>query len=243
MIWSLLPLAFVAELVDSSLGMGYGTSLAPILLLLGYSPAQVVPAVLISELLTGFWAAFWHERTRNIEWRGASLRVALLLGGLSIIGAIAAVFVASHVSQHTVRLYMAILVVVMGGLILLRRQRVRFSWGALSTLGVVAAFNKAISGGGYGPLVTSGQIHCGIGPKRAVAITSLAEGFTCLAGFVIYAIMGPVDLTLLGPLAVGAACSVPFAAGVVHRLPERRFTRLVGVAVLLLGVFSLWKVL
>ena len=48
-LWTLAPLTLVAEYIDSTLGMGYGTSLTPILLLLGYSPAQVVPAVLFSE--------------------------------------------------------------------------------------------------------------------------------------------------------------------------------------------------
>ena len=40
-----MPLAFVCEFVDSTLGMGYGTSLTPILLLMGFEPLQVVPAV------------------------------------------------------------------------------------------------------------------------------------------------------------------------------------------------------
>jgi len=39
-----------------------------------------------------------------------------------------------------------------------------------------------LSGGGYGPLVTSGQVIFGVPAKSAVAITSLAEGITCLAG-------------------------------------------------------------
>jgi len=43
----LMPLAFVCEFIDSSLGMGYGTSLTPILLLMGFHPLQVVPAVLL----------------------------------------------------------------------------------------------------------------------------------------------------------------------------------------------------
>ena len=42
----IVPLAFVCEFIDSTLGMGYGTSLTPILLLMGLEPLQVVPAVL-----------------------------------------------------------------------------------------------------------------------------------------------------------------------------------------------------
>ena len=45
--------SFAAEYVDSSLGMGYGTTLAPVLLLFGFAPPEVVPALLVSQLLAG----------------------------------------------------------------------------------------------------------------------------------------------------------------------------------------------
>lgn len=35
--------AFICEYVDSTLGMGYGTTLTPSLLLVGFSPMQIVP--------------------------------------------------------------------------------------------------------------------------------------------------------------------------------------------------------
>ena len=59
-IWIAL-LAFVAEYVDSTLGMGYGTTLTPVLLAFGYEPMQVVPAVLLSELFTGLLAGLAHH--------------------------------------------------------------------------------------------------------------------------------------------------------------------------------------
>ena len=46
-------LAFVCEYVASTLGMGYGTTLTPVLLVMGFAPLSVVPAVLLSELVTG----------------------------------------------------------------------------------------------------------------------------------------------------------------------------------------------
>ena len=56
----LAGLCFACELIDSGLGMGYGTILTPSLLLLGFSPHDIVPTVLFSELLSGFSAAFFH---------------------------------------------------------------------------------------------------------------------------------------------------------------------------------------
>lgn len=68
-----VAMAFVAEYVDSSLGMGYGTTLTPVLLLLGYSPLQVVPAVLVSEFATGLTAGGLHHRVGNVHFgRGSA---------------------------------------------------------------------------------------------------------------------------------------------------------------------------
>ena len=43
--------AFIASLVDTSLGMCYGTILAPVLLLSGYDPVTTVSSVLFSQLV------------------------------------------------------------------------------------------------------------------------------------------------------------------------------------------------
>ena len=42
---SIVLLAFMCELIDSSLGMAYGTTLMPLLLVLGYEPTEIVSAV------------------------------------------------------------------------------------------------------------------------------------------------------------------------------------------------------
>jgi len=57
----LLGLCFACELIDSGLGMGYGTILTPTLMLLGYAAEDIVPTILVSELLSGFAAAFFHN--------------------------------------------------------------------------------------------------------------------------------------------------------------------------------------
>lgn len=243
--WYIAPIALAAEYVDSTLGMGYGTSLTPILLLLGYSPLEVVPTVLLSELVTGLLAAGLHHRAGNVNFRRGSqdLKSGLVLSALSVVGAVIAVVLAVSLPANVVKLYIAAVVLVMGFLILLRRRGgLPFSWGRLIGIGAIAAFNKGISGGGYGPLVTAGQIVSGVGPKSAVGITSLAEGLTCLVGVVSYVILRPdTSWRLALPLVLGAILSVPLAALTVRRLPERTFTWAIGTTVLALGGLSLYR--
>lgn len=66
--WILIPLiAFVCEFMDASLGMGYGTTLTPVLLIMGFDPLLIVPAVLVSEFFTGSLSGLFHALFKNIK--------------------------------------------------------------------------------------------------------------------------------------------------------------------------------
>lgn len=239
--------ALVCEYIDSSLGMGYGTTLTPILLAAGFGPLQIVPAVLFSECITGFLAGAWHHRDGNIDLlrdRQAQ-RTALWLSGLSVLGAVVAVSVALSVPKVWLTGIIGGIITSMGVLIIVTiRRRLRYRPAHLLVVGATAAFNKGLSGGGYGPLVTAGQVVSGINPKQAVAITSLAEGLTSLVGVVAYLLLHQwLDWSLALPLTVGAVLSVPVATLTVRRMPAGVVRASVGIATLALGVFTLTKLL
>lgn len=239
-------MAFICEYIDSSLGMGYGTTLTPVLLLMGYNPLQIVPCVLLSELITGLSAAFFHHKLKNSNFKLGAIdfKIAMVMAGCSILGTLAAVFVALNLSKFYIKLYIGVLVFSMGILILATlKRKFHFSWKKISSLGILAAFNKGISGGGYGPLVTSGQILSGVKSKNAIGITSLAEGLTCLVGVITYLAFTnhTVDWSLSPSLILGAILSVPIAAYTVKRFRGTSLRLVVGVATLLLGSFTLLK--
>jgi hypothetical protein len=160
--------ALGCEYLDSSLGMGYGTTLTPLLMLAGYEPLQIVPAVLLSELVTGLAAGAMHHRDGNIDLRHdpAARRTFGLLGLLSAVGAILAVMLAVKISAQWFSLLIVVIVLSMGLITLLTaRRQIRYRRGGILTIGLIAAFNKGLSGGGYGPLVTSGQVVSGPRPS------------------------------------------------------------------------------
>lgn len=242
----IIMFAFLCEYVDSSLGMGYGTTLSPILLIMGYSPLQVVPAILLSELVSGLSAAFFHHKFKNTNFKigEADLKIALVMAGCSIFGALTAVFIALKLPTFFLKLYIGLLVFIMGLLILVSLNRTfKFSWRKIISLGLVAAFNKGISGGGYGPIVTSGQIVSGVKSKKAIGITSLAEGLTCLVGVITYLLFTnhTIEWGLAPSLVLGAVLSVPFAAYTVKKFKGKHLKLIVGIATLILGLFTLGK--
>jgi uncharacterized membrane protein YfcA len=242
----LVPLAFICEYCDSGLGMGYGTILTPVLLLLGFDVLDIVPAVLMSEFATGITAAFAHHSFRNVRFERRSLdtKVAAVLAACSMVGTVAAVIVATRVlPKDKLALAIGVVILAMGVIILATlRHPPRFTWGKITAVGAIASFNKGLSGGGYGPLVMGGQMLSGIGVKNAVGITSLAEGLTCLVGIITYVIAkGRLPWHLAPYLMVGALLSVPLAALTVKRMPERAFKPAVAAVITILGCWTLFK--
>lgn len=246
--WSLLAVFFAAlacEFMDSSLGMGYGTTLTPLLLLAGFAPLDIVPAILLSELVTGLAAGVLHQHDGNVDFLTdrRARRTTLLLAALSGVGALGAVWLAVSISKFWLGLFITAIILAMGVVILLTRKRqVPYHAGGIVAVGAVAAFNKGLSGGGYGPLVTAGQVVSGLPAKHAVAVTSVAESLTCLIGLLGYLAAGKaIAWGLALPLMLGALLSVPMATVTVSRAKEATLRGVVGVVTLVLGLVAVGK--
>lgn len=266
---AIVVLAFLGEYIDSTLGMGYGTTLTPILLLMGYEPLQIVPAVLVSELFTGLLAGFTHHAVGNVVFlpktmrlsliirrlreKGLSygirtgmpfhLKITLLIASCSVVGTVASVCLALSLPKFFLKMYIGVLVLAIGIFILATLNRTyKFSWAKVVGLGLLASFNKGISGGGYGPVVTGGQLLAGIDGKNAIGITSLAEGLTCIVGVSVYWLNPqPIDWGLAPWLCLGALLSVPFSAWTVKSIKTDKLRLLIGIMTLLLGLLAIGK--
>ncbi|MBN1516661.1 sulfite exporter TauE/SafE family protein [Candidatus Sumerlaeota bacterium] len=238
--------ALICEYVDSALGMGYGTTLTPLLLLCGMEPLQVVPCVLLSEFLTGLSAAMLHHRDGNVDFlRDREAKsTAMWLSLLSVIGTLLAVFLAIRISKTLLTLLIGVIVISMGVITLwCAGRQLKYRRNSIITIGIVAAFNKGLSGGGYGPLVTAGQVVSGLSPRKAVAVTSLAESLVCITGLIAYLAAGKsIGWGLALPLCAGAMMSVPLSTLTVKRVSEIAMRRAVGIASLGLGIFAVSKI-
>ncbi len=266
----IVVLAFFAEYIDSSLGMGYGTTLTPLLLLVGYEPLQVVPSILLSELITGLLAGFTHHTIGNVNFKPKtmnikkiylslkeigvlnsirvgfpqSLKVVIVITLCSVVGTVAAVFIAVSLPKFYLKLYIGILISLIGLVIIATINReYKFSWKKITILGLIASFNKGISGGGYGPVVVGGQLVSGVDEKNAVAITSLSEGITCIVGVLAYVLTKDIIDWVLAPyLIIGAVISVPFSAWTVKIIKSRIMKIIIGILTITLGLITILKI-
>lgn len=239
-------LAFISEYLDSGLGMGYGTALTPMLIIMGFEPLKVIPAVLISQLFTDITACISHHKCKNCDLKigSADFKAASLLGALGAIGVTCAVIIAVKIPKNILTIYIGTLVFTMGLLVIYTiKKPMHFSWPKLMGIGLLASFNKGISGGGYGPLVMGGQLISGLNVKNAIGITAFAEAITCLVGFIIYLITGKdIDWRLVGLLTVCAVGAVPVAAFTVKKSPSNSLKRYIGLLMIILGLFTILKI-
>jgi uncharacterized membrane protein YfcA len=174
------------------------------------------------------------------------LKVALLFGVCSAVGAVIAVFVAVNIPKFWLKMYIGVLVLSMGILILVFFNRtLKFSFTKITAMGLLASFNKGISGGGYGPVVTAGQVLSGVEGKSAVGITSLAESITCFVGVIMYLFIGNSRTSWrLAPwIILGAVLSVPLSAKTVKFITERKLKAAIAVLTIALGLLTIYKTL
>jgi protein-S-isoprenylcysteine O-methyltransferase Ste14 len=223
------------------MGMGYGTILTPVLLILGFGTHDVIHAVLLSQGIVCLPAAFFHWRLGNIDLsaRNGDLKliVAVVAAGAAAVGL--ASLVVTRLPRTVLTAYLGIVVVVMG-LVLLRMKRFTFSWKLLSVFGVLSVVNKALTGTGFGPVFTSGQLISVKEPRSSVGASVAIVGPICLFAFLAHTVVErPDDLSLAYVLIAGALPAALLGPLQTSRMKEAPARVVLGVLTLALGVFIL----
>ncbi len=253
-IWSVVALAIVFEFLDASAGMGYGTALTPLLLVLGFNPKQIVPVVMIQQATAGMVGTFLHKEFANVEWKFKPMSETIKLwlfisitGCLAVGISITSVYAIFKVAKVWISLYVAVLLVLMGVMSLISASRDRpykpkmmIFWGGL------AAFNKGVGGGGYGPVVTIGGILSGIPVKTQMAITALCEGTICVFSIIVWLTMlaggEVIDFLLLPSMMLGSMVSAILAPWMTRTFPEKIWRWIVPTYSLILAAYVCYKV-
>jgi len=248
---------FVFETLDSASGMGFGTSLSPLLFSVGYTPLEVVPVLFLTETVTGLLAGVLHHEFENVEFvvrppLNDATRAVLLLAGAGIVGTLGSVafaYLVVRLPDGIIEGYVAVLVIAMGVIGVLRQflpRAEQYRPHRLAGFALLAGINKGISGGGYGPVVTLGQIFAGVYEKTATAITSLAEGLVSLVGALVYlglfAAGFAVDYTLVPSLFTGAVLAAIVAPYLVRVVPGRVLEYLIPIYAFAIGAVALVQV-
>ena len=226
---------FLAQMVDGSLGMGYGVTSATVLMSTGISPVSISAAIHTSEIFTTGVSGFSHYKFGNVNKK---LFKHLVIPGVigAALGAGALVFMGSGASKWLLPL-MALYALFLGVKIIMKafqknQPNKKIKW--VGWLAWVGGFLDSFGGGGWGPIVTSTLISKGRSPRFTVGTVSLTEFFVTMASaFTFFLTVGISHWNVVLGLLIGGSVAAPFAAKLVGKLPKKTMMILVGIMVII----------
>jgi uncharacterized membrane protein YfcA len=236
-----------AQLVDGSLGMGYGVTSTTLLLALGTNPAAASATVHLAEIGTNLASGLSHWRFGNVDWR-----VVAKIGVPGAVGAFAGATVLSNLSTEVAAPVMQLILLALGLYLLVRftlrgidkrhlgkPMRKRF----LAPLGLAAGFVDATGGGGWGPVSTPAILASGrLEPRKTIGSIDTSEFLVSVAaslGFLFALGDQGIDLGWVAALLVGGLIAAPIAAWLVRYVPPRLLGAGVGGIIVLTNAKSL----
>jgi uncharacterized protein len=231
--WIVLA-GFLAQIIDGSLGMGYGITSATIMLSTGVSPAVMSGSIHTAEMFASGASGLSHYRFGNVNKK---LFKAIVIPG--VIGAIAGAWLLvkfgdSH-GQY-LRPIMACYTLFLG---------LKFIFNAFKTtlpkkkfkhyqlLAGAGGFLDSFGGGGWGPIVTSTLINRGRTPKYVIGTVSLTEFFVTLSSaFAFFLMIGVSHWQAIVGLIMGSLVAAPLAARLAGKIPKKTAYVLIGIMVI-----------
>lgn len=243
-LWAML-IGVVAQLIDGTMGMGFGLTSSTLLLSIGAGAAVTSAAVHIAEVATTLVSGASHWYYKNVDWR---IFRALAIPGA--IGAFAGAVLLSNLSTAVASDWISILLLLMGLLLIARTLTFKIPAPTkqagrrlLLPLGAVGGFIDATGGGGWGPVVTPTLLTVtGSQPRQIIGTVSASEFLVALSASVGFLIALPWDTigweVVLG-LAIGGALAAPIAARIVAQFPRRVLGLLVGITVVVINAYRL----
>jgi uncharacterized protein len=239
-------IGFVAQLVDGALGMAFGVISNTALLFMGIPPAIATSYVHVIKCFTGGVGGASHIYHGNVDWK--------LFGRLAVSGVIGGVIGATIMSlihlkdSNFMRPYVFGYLTLIGLYILWRGIGHQFKEQKahiVEPFGLVGGFLDSTGGGGWGPVVTSNLLAQGNSPRMTVGTVNAAEFVLALAVSITYLLsLGIKDLTapVLG-LLLGGVVAAPLASSITRHVPAKVMMILVGVLLIVISVFGIYKAL
>lgn len=239
----------VAQLIDGSLGMGYGVTSSTLLLALGSSAAVASATVHLGESGASLASGISHWKQGNVSWRVVAWTA--IPGG---IGAFVGARLLSGFDGDVMKPWTGAILLVLGAYLLARfvagfrlkslpEEKIKI--GFLAPLGLIGGFIDAVGGGGWGPVTTPTLLTFGrMEPRRAIGSANTAELVVSIAasiGFLTSLGHQKIEGWSVAGLLAGGVIVAPIAAWVTKRLPTQVMGAAVGGMLVVTNVRTLLK--
>ncbi|MBD3171269.1 TSUP family transporter [Candidatus Bathyarchaeota archaeon] len=240
-----IVVSFTLGLIDLSVGMGFGFTVTPVLILLGYSVTETLPAVLAASFVGGVISSISHQRLGNVDFdlKSRALKMAIIMGGIGALGMSVGVYFSFNIPEEYTQTYIG-LITLLSGIFIQYKTRLtfKFTWLRISIMGLIGAINKGLTGGGYGPVITSGGILSGTDEKAAVAIQSLSESFVSMVGVFYYFFSGDcICWSLTRNTVFGVILAAPVAATILKKIDQDDIKIVITITSFVMGLAIIMK--
>jgi hypothetical protein len=235
----------VAQLIDGSLGMGFGLTSSTLLVTVGASAAVASAAVHFAEIGTTLASGASHWHAENVD-KKILIRLAIPGG----IGALLGATFLSFIDLSSSKIFISTLLLFLGFLLLYRnifKSEVNLveieNPNFLTYLGFTGGFIDASGGGGWGPIVTPTLISTtSTEPRKVIGTVSAAEFVVAVCasiGFLLQINRIDINWATVGGLALGGTLMAPIAARLVGKLPAKALGIVVAVAIIILNAIQI----
>ena len=241
-----IVVGFFAQMIDSSLGMAYGTSTSTFLAATGVHPKLASAAVHISEIFNNAVSAFSHFKMGNIDRK---LFFTLLIPGM--IGGSLGAYLLTNLDSSKVKPIVATYLLLMGVYIITKaiKGNIKIKEGKMKgteLLALVGAFVNSLGGGGWGPIVTTSLIGSGKHPRKVIGSVNSAKYLIILTASIVFILnisnLFDVFANIAG-LIIGGVFAAPLGAFITKRIPVKPAMILVGSVIIILSTYTLYKAL
>jgi uncharacterized protein len=238
-----LLIGIFAQLVDGTLGMGYGAASTSFLLSFGVPPAASSMAVHVAEMFTTGASAISHYKFKNIDKK---LVLRLLIPG--VIGSVVGAYLLSDVIDgKAIKPYISAYLLILAIVIIrkgLRKNIVPKETKNYAPLAVFGGFMDSVGGGGWGPIVTSTLVGRGGNPRYTIGSVNAAEFAVAFASGITFILFDGISgWRIIAGLVIGGIIAAPFGAYLVNKVPRKSMTILVGLLLAFLSIKTLIKLL
>jgi hypothetical protein len=236
-----LFIGIFAQLVDGSLGMGYGVTSTSFLISFGVSPVTSSMGVHVAEMFTTGASAISHYKFKNINKK---LVLNLLIPG--VIGAVIGAYILSDVIDgKIIKPYIAAYMIILAVIIIIKGLRKNLKKKKTKQIGLLAIFGgfmDSIGGGGWGPIVTSTLMGQGRDPRYTIGSVNTAEfAISFASGITFILFEGISGWQVIAGLVIGGIIAAPIAAYITNKIPRKPMVVLVGLLLIFLSVRTLIK--
>ena len=250
LLWFILA-GSAAQLIDGSLGMGFGVTSATILLALGTSAAATSAAVHVAKIGTGLASGIAHWRRDNVD-TAILIRIAIPGG----IGAFLGATFLSAIDLSSGTYFISTILLLLGFVLLYRNLFKSDTQANLTTMsdpkylkfiGLTGGFIDASGGGGWGPVVTPTLLATTEHePRKVIGTVSAAEFVVAVCaslGFLAALYRLNMNWEAVLGLSIGGIIMAPVAARLVGWLPRKVLGIIVAVAIIILNGLRLLGVI